>query len=84
MTAFHVGLRCLLLGATLITLGRLDEAEKVRSIIDHTVIPWHRGMLICPVFIGFVYNFKASMNVYIGFPQLIFLLTKLLVKFLST
>jgi len=29
MTGFHVGLRCLLLGATLITLERLDEAEKV-------------------------------------------------------
>ena len=30
VTGFHVGLRCLLLGATLITLGRLDEAEKVK------------------------------------------------------
>ena len=29
VTGFHVGLHCLLLGATLITLGRLDEAEQV-------------------------------------------------------
>ena len=35
MTGFHVGLRCLLLGATLITLGRLDEAEKVKYIITN-------------------------------------------------
>ena len=35
VTGFHVGLRCLLLGATLITLGRLDEAEQVCILIVH-------------------------------------------------
>ena len=33
MTAFHVGLRCLLLGATLVTIGRLDEAEQVSNLV---------------------------------------------------
>ena len=37
VTGFHVGLRCLLMGATLITLGKLDEAEQV--CINYVCVP---------------------------------------------